>query len=295
MISLTGVVGILIPSRAQSPKQEVIKQEAGLGRNRGRFQPVRGIVALALGAALAVAAPEARAVDPFEIQVYDGSINRPGVAGIELHANTIVSGRRTAAPPELPPHHQSHFTLEPAVGITPWWEVGAYLQTSLQGDGDYRFAGVKLRSKFMRPGAPSDRLRVGVNFEISGLPEAYDASRWGAEVRPIVGWTSVGGRVALAFNPILDVSLGGSDRTPDFEPALSAAYVISDLLSVGVEYYASLGPVSGWLPIAEQEHYLYEVVNVLAWKGVEINIGIGEGLTAASNDFVAKTILGFSR
>ena len=32
------------------------------------------------------------------------------MAGIELHANTVVSGHRTAAPPELPPHHQSHFT-----------------------------------------------------------------------------------------------------------------------------------------------------------------------------------------
>jgi len=256
---------------------------------------MRGIIALAVGAALAVAAPAARAIDPFEIQVYDGSINAPGVAGIELHANTVVSGRRTAAPPELPPHHQSHFTFEPALGLTPWWEVGAYLQTSLQGDGDYRFAGVKLRSKFMWPSPPSDRLRVGVNVEISRLPEAYDASRWGAEMRPIIGWTSARGTIALAFNPILDVSLGGPDRTPAFEPALSAAYVIRDLLSVGIEYYADLGPIDGWLPIEEQQHYLFEVVNVLAWKGVEINLGVGEGLTAASNDLVAKTILGFSR
>ena len=64
---------------------------------------------------------------------------------------------------------------------------------------------------------------------------------------------------------------------------------------MGVEYYASFGPVDGFLPIAAQEHYVYEVVNVLAWKAVEINIGIGEGLTRASNDLVAKTILGFSR
>jgi hypothetical protein len=256
---------------------------------------MRGIIALAVGAALAVAAPAARAVDPFEIQVYDGSINAPGVAGIELHANTIASGHRTAAPPELPPHHQSHFTLEPALGLTPWWEVGAYLQTSLQGGGDYRFAGVKLRSKFMWPSPPSERLRVGVNVEISRLPEAYDASRWGAEMRPIIGWTSARGKIALAFNPILDVSLAGPDRTPAFEPALSAAYVIDNLLSVGIEYYADLGPIDGWLPIEEQEHYLFEVINVLAWKGVEINLGIGEGLTAGSNDFVAKTILGFSR
>lgn len=71
--------------------------------------------------------------------------------------------------------------------------------------------------------------------------------------------------------------------------------MIADLLSVGVEVYASLGPVDGWLPLAEQEHYIFEVVNVLAWRGVEINVGIGEGLTAASNDLIAKAILGLSR
>jgi hypothetical protein len=256
---------------------------------------MRGTLAIAAGAALALAAPTARAVDAFEIQVYDGSIEAPGEAEIELHANTTISGRRAAPPPELAPHHQSHFTLEPALGLTRWWEVGAYLQSSLQGAGSFRFAGVKLRSKFMRPSVPSDRWRLGVNFELSWLPEAYDPGRWGAEIRPIAGWTAAQGRIALAFNPILDFSLGGSDRTPAFEPALSAVYVIADLLSVGVEYYASLGPVDGLLPIAEQEHYLFEVVNVLAWKNVEINIGIGEGLTAASNDVVAKAILGFSQ
>jgi hypothetical protein len=255
---------------------------------------MRGRLALAIVAALAVPAPAARAVDPFEIQVYDGSLNAPGVASIELHANTIASGRRAAPPPELPPNHQSHFTLEPAVGITRWWEVGAYLQSSLQGDDSFSFAGVKLRSKFIWPSAPPNRLRVGVNLEVSRLPEAYDADRWGAEVRPIIGWTSASGKVLLAFNPILDASLGGADHTPALEPALSAGYVVGPL-SVGVEYYADLGPVDGFLPLAAQEHYLFEVVNVLAWKNVEINLGIGEGLTAASNDLVAKAILGFSR
>ncbi len=46
---------------------------------------MRGRLALAIVAALAVPAPAARAVDPFEIQVYDGSLNAPGVASIELH------------------------------------------------------------------------------------------------------------------------------------------------------------------------------------------------------------------
>jgi hypothetical protein len=45
--------------------------------------------------------------------------------------------------------------------------------------------------------------------------------------------------------------------------------------------------------VSAQQHYLFEVINVLAWKRIELNAGVGEGLTAASNPFVAKMILGW--
>jgi hypothetical protein len=45
--------------------------------------------------------------------------------------------------------------------------------------------------------------------------------------------------------------------------------------------------------VSEQEHYLYEVVNLLRWSRWEVNVGLGEGLTAASNSLVGKMILGF--
>jgi len=66
-------------------------------------------------------------------------------------------------------------------------------------------------------------------------------------------------------------------------------------LAVGVALAVAAPAARAVDPFEIQEHYLFEVVNVLAWKGVEINVGVGEGLTAASNDLVAKTILGFSR
>jgi hypothetical protein len=66
----------------------------------------------ALAASWLVAAPS-RAVDPFEIQVYDGSADPQGVPAIELHVNHVASGLKGAVQPELPQHHQSHFTLEP--------------------------------------------------------------------------------------------------------------------------------------------------------------------------------------
>jgi hypothetical protein len=79
-----------------------------------------------LAAFVGLHARPARAVDPFEIEVYDGEANEPGAPGLELHANAVPSGRRESIAPELPLNHQSHFTLEPSLGLLPWWELGGY-------------------------------------------------------------------------------------------------------------------------------------------------------------------------
>lgn len=240
-------------------------------------------------------AAAARAVDPFEIQVYDGTAAAPGSAGLEIHVNSVIDGRREAVAPELPPHRQSHFTAEGSIGITDWWEAGAYLQSALLGDGSFHYAGSKLRTKLVVPARAARRFGWGVNLELSRLPERYDRDRWGAEIRPIATWSSAGGAVYVAVNPIVGFGLAGAGRgeAPSFEPAATLCYVVAGLMSVGVEYYADFGPIGDWSRARDQSHYLYEVINVLRWKRVELNAGIGEGLTEASNAFVGKMIVGY--
>src|ERR1700685_4199886 len=101
--------------------------------------------------AVVLAARTAAGVDPFEIQVYDGNANSPGDPGLELHVNRVFSGLTTAPTPELPQNGQTHFTLEPSLGITHFWELGGYFETTLRADGTFDYAGVKLRSKFVTP------------------------------------------------------------------------------------------------------------------------------------------------
>jgi hypothetical protein len=252
-----------------------------------------------LAALLVAASPfiasTAHALDPFEIQVYDANIDPPHTAAIELHANAVLSGVETAPPPEYPPNHQTHLTAEPSFGLTPWWEIGGYLQTAIRADGNFDFAGVKLRSKFVLPPAPGSPLGWGLNLEISRLPETYDRNRWGAELRPIATARAARGRLYFGINPIVDWDLAGPDASgrPDLEPAATALFVVEGLASLGLEYYANFGPIGAWLPASAQEHYLFEVVNLTRWRRWEINLGLGEGLTAASNRLVVKTILGF--
>jgi hypothetical protein len=235
----------------------------------------------------------ARGGDPFEIQVYDGTANAPGVPGIELHVNDWATGNREAAAAEAALHGQFHATLEPSLGVTPFWELGAYLQGAVRtDDGAVDWAGVKLRSKFVTPPSFDPHWRLGVNLELSYLPPTYDADRWGSEVRPIVAWHDDDWLFVL--NPILDQSLAGAGASqgPSFQPALKVARTVGPV-ALGFEYYATLGPLSGFLPWREQQQQVFEVVDLVSIERFELNLGVGEGLTETSAGIVAKAIVGY--
>jgi len=195
-------------------------------------------------------------VDAYEIQVYDGSANDPGHPGIELHANRDNRARET------------HLTLEPSLGITRSWELGAYLQTAFVEDGSYHYEGVKLRSKHV---FRIDRVRVGANFEIAREPDG-----WGGEIRPILAWE--GKWLALAVNPIVSF-----DGGPAFEPAGFARLKIADAIAIGPEYYGSF---------ATNEHYVFETIDLIAIEKLELQFGLGQGLSPDSHPLIGKMIAG---
>jgi hypothetical protein len=255
---------------------------------------VRRTVAVLAALILSVPAKEACAVDAFEIQVYDATANPPGVPGLELHLNDWATGHRTATPPEAPLHGQFHATLEPSLGVTPWWEIGAYWQMAVRtDDGVVDWAGAKLRSKFVTPPDWSAHWRLGINLELSFLPDTYEEGRWGSEVRPIVAWQNRNWLFAL--NPILTQPLAGPDASqgPSFEPAAKAARSFGPI-ALGVEYYGSLGPIASPLPLSRESQYVYEALDVLGIDRVELNFGVGEGLTPASAGVVLKAIVGYT-
>jgi hypothetical protein len=243
--------------------------------------------------AFSLTARPARAGDPFEIQVYDGTANAPGVPGLELHLNDWATGNRDEIPPEAPLHGQFHATLEPSLGITSFWEMGAYLQSAVRtDDGVVDWAGVKLRSKFVTPPSWNDHWRLGVNFELSYLPPIYDHDRWGSEVRPILAWHDE--NWLLVLNPILDQAFAGSDASqgPSLQPAAKVARTVGPLV-LGFEYYATLGALTAILPWREQQQQVFEVVDLVSIARLELNLGVGEGLTSASGGVVVKAIVGY--
>ena len=234
----------------------------------------------------------AQALDAFEYQVYDAEINKPGNSSLETHINTAGA----VVPPSdgseiIPSNHLTHLTFEYARGLTSYCELGAYLQTALSPDGNYRYAGAKLRSKFALPREENRSLQLGLNFEISNVPPAFEKDRWGSELRPIVGYTF--DRVTVTFNPIIGVSLtSGASATPDFSPAAKVLFDTRSGYGLGIEYYSGLGEINKLqsFPVAEQ--YIFAALDLLNGP-FELNVAAGPGLNSGSNQWIAKIIFGF--
>ena len=91
--------------------------------------PTNPVSAASLGALFFVFPARARAVDPFEIQVYDGTADAPGVPGLELHLNTVASGRTVADPTGTSPRASRHSIAasvqdRASIGDQPWAPTG---------------------------------------------------------------------------------------------------------------------------------------------------------------------------
>lgn len=243
----------------------------------------------------------ASAMDLFEIQVYQNDLNLPGRFGLEVHANYTIAGRRQAAyPGEQPPNHVARLTLEPALGITEYFELGAYLQNMMNDDGQYRFSGVKLRGKFVLPERYTHRFFFGLNIEFGRVPHAAEQAGWANEFRPIAGWYD--GHWLFDVNPIFGYALSGADKfKPEFEPAGKLGFNTQFGFMLGAEYYSSLGLLAAPSPIREQDHLVFATFDLAepAESSIEqpweLNLGIGKGLTSVTpQQWILKAIVGRS-
>ena len=239
------------------------------------------------GLAVLLLAAAARAQDSFEIQVYDAETAPPMTPGVEIHLNEFVHGTQETSPMgELPTNHVAHLTLEPHLGITDVFEVGAYLQSALRPDGTYDYAGTKLRMKGRLREPAFGWLRLALNGELSIIPKAYEASRWGGELRPILETRA--GQLGLWLNPIISFAFDEGVH-PELERCAKDAWAVTDVLSLGAEYYAGLGRIESPLPLSEQVHRGFGVLDV-ATRWFDLNFGVGAG--SGPDSFIVKAIIG---
>lgn len=237
-----------------------------------------------------VAVPAVAFAQTDEIQVYDGSIAEPGVFNLVVHNNFTPIGLKTPAfPGGLIPDKSLNGVAEWAYGVTGWFEAGLYLPLySISKDRGATINGAKLRLLFTAPHAEDRRFFYAMNFEFSYNLKHWDARRITSEVRPIVGLHLH--PVEIIVNPILDTSYTGGFKSLDFAPATRVAYELSPKWSMAVEEYADAGPLRQFYPASEQSHQVYAVVDHRG-KSLDIEAGVGFGLTGASDKLTLKLML----
>jgi hypothetical protein len=250
------------------------------------IRPGRGFLAAAT-VWVALAQP-AKAVD--EIQVYNAGIAAPGQFTIQQHLNYIPDGlKQPPFPGGLVSHGSINGTPEFAYGVTDWWEVGLYLPFAIQ-DQQFLSDSFKLRTLFVSPQAEQRNFFYGINFEFSNSTPKFSQTRFGLEIRPIIGVRNVDWEFIV--NPIVDIGFGKYGEA-DFAPAARLARKLGPDLFAGLEYYADFGEIGHFGKLADQQHTLFAVTDFkLGVFGV--NFGVGYGLTPASDRLVVKTIVGYA-
>lgn len=241
------------------------------------------------GTAIAIhcATNPAQAVD--EIQVYNAEIAAPGTFTLQQHLNYVWRGSTTA---DFPGGFASNRTLngtpELAYGVTDWYELGLYVPFAVDGSGTFLPGGFKVRQLFVSPHAEDRKVFYGINFELSYQAPAFSQSAVGLEIRPIFGVRDLGWEFIV--NPIVDFGFAPTGAVT-FAPAARLARQVSGDTWFGVEYYSNYSPI-GAIPSADQQqHVLFGVVD-FKLLGLDVNLGMGFGLTNASDSLVTKMIIG---
>jgi hypothetical protein len=250
---------------------------------------VRAALWLCAASAIAFAVRPARAVD--EIQLYNAEIAEVGQFTVQHHFNYAFIGRREPDfPGGLVPNHALNATPEFAWGITRWFELGLYIPWAIDGDGRFLSNAAKLRTLFVTPDAAKRSFFYGLNFEYDYTTPPFSQTRWAMEIRPIIGWRNP--QWEFIVNPIFDIGFGHQGDI-DFVPAARLARTFTEDLAFAVEYYTDLGRPGAFPAFEQQSHQLFAVIDFKVGD-IDVDFGLGYGLTSGSDRFMAKTILTYA-
>jgi hypothetical protein len=245
-----------------------------------------------LGLVPFLCAPGVAARDNYEIQVYGAETVPVGKTMVELHSNYTVEGERQSVNGVLPSYHAFHETLEVTHGITPWFETGVYVFSSIQPGEGWQWVGDHIRPRVRVPEEWHWPVGLSLSTEVGYQQRSFSEDTWSWELRPIIDkqW----GRWYFAINPAFEKSLHGLNSSAgwDFAPSVKISFDLTKLVAVGVEYYADLGEIGHFANANEQQHQLFPTLDLNFSPEWEFNFGVGFGLTPRTDDLMVKLILG---
>ena len=252
-----------------------------------------GWVALSASILCIMSGGPTKAQDNYEIQVYGVDTVEPGHTMVELHNNFTFEGSKTSQDGMFPTNHQWHETIEITHGFNDWFEVGFYIFTAAQNGLGWDWVGDHIRPRMRVPKKWNWPVGVSISQEFGYQRAQFSPDTWTYELRPIVDKQM--GRWYLSFNPTFDKSFHGPSENQGFvfSPNFKVSYDITKKVAGGVEYYGSLGPVTGFDPVAQQQQQIIPAIDLNLSEKWEFNFGVGVGVTKSTDHLLAKMILGY--
>lgn len=241
---------------------------------------------------IAAASHFAYAQDNYEIQVYGSDTVAPRSTMVELHSNFTVDGSKTVQDGMLPTNHAQHETVEITQGVTDWSELGFYIFTSIQSDVGWQWVGDHIRPRVRAPESWHWPVGASLSLEFGYQRAEFSPDTWTLEIRPIIDKKI--GPWYLSLNPTLDRSFHGPSVNQGvvFSPNVKVSYDFTKKIAGGLEYYGSLGPVTGFDPVREQQQQFIPAIDVDFGPQWEFNFGVGVGATRSTDHLIVKCIVG---
>ena len=235
---------------------------------------------------------QAGAIDFYEIQIYPTDTTPKNVLQLELHSNSVTSATGSEAHAQLNPY-QVHETLEATYGLTPHIEIGQYFATAKLSNGEYEYAGSRSKLHFGLGASDSWPLQVGANLELDYMRRAAEENPLSLEMRPIMQKRF--GKLWIVANFAFEKPFRGpgTHRGVTLSPSGEISYDLISWLSPALEYYGDMGSLEHLPGVQHQQHFLVPALDFYLLPKLELNLGVGFGLTRASNGVFLKSIVGW--
>lgn len=227
---------------------------------------------------------------PEEIQVYLDDMSAPGQFGVDVHNNYVTSGsNRPEYPGQIPPLHVYRLTPEFYYGLSQSVELGLYVLTSREPDGEIHVDGSKARVKFIAPHDEKSGMFWGANLEIGRTRLTVSETPWNGELKGIFGYRA--GPWTLAVDPNLDWAFSNASESAALSLDVKVNHSLVEKTDVGVELYNELGALRHFNVSNHGASTVYAVIDQ-DLGAFDLNIGVGRGFGGEADRWTAKFILG---
>jgi hypothetical protein len=248
---------------------------------------------VAMGIAVLICERDAYAIDFYEIQIYDTDTAPVGHLTLELHSNSTPTATGAPAKSQMDVY-QVHETVEATFGVLHWLEIGQYFCTAKFPADGYQYSGSRSKIHFGIPQTFDWPVQFGGNIELDYMRRQAEENPMTLELRPIVGANYKDFR--LVANLAFEKPFRGPQTHAgfQFDPSGEVVYKLNRWVSPAVEYYGDMGPIQPLPSLQKQQHFIVPALNFYFLPQLELNLGLGVGLTNSSDGVFIKSIVGWT-